>query len=450
MESIKINQFEIENVKRVKAVALAPTENGLTVIGGKNNQGKTSILDAIAWALGGDKFRPSNAARQDSVLPPHIKLTLSNGLTVERSGKNSSLKVMDPQGHKSGQQLLNEFVEQLALDLPRFIASSSKEKAETLLRVIGLADQVHALEQKEQELYNQRRVIGQEADRRTKHAASLPNYPLAPKEPVSPMELIRRQQDILARNGENQRKRDRLREISFERQRLGEEIVQLNRQKEDLERRIAEKNTAYVKALEDEGIARRDAEDLEDESTEELERDIADVERINIQIRANLDREKAEQEAEEYNARYRSLSTEIEETRAAKYALLEGAALPLEGLGVDNGELTYRGKAWDCMSGSDQLRAATAIVRAINPKCGFVLLDKLEQMDLDTLRDFSAWLEGQGLQAIATRVSTGGECSIIIEDGYAVNEAPPAASPQQEADQPLQFRSGKKWTEGVF
>jgi chromosome segregation ATPase len=54
---IKINKFEIENVKRVKAVAMEPLPSGLTVIGGKNNQGKTSVLDAIAWTLGGEKYR---------------------------------------------------------------------------------------------------------------------------------------------------------------------------------------------------------------------------------------------------------------------------------------------------------------------------------------------------------------------------------------------------------
>ena len=46
--SMKINKLEIENVKRVKAVKIEPTANGLTIIGGKNNQGKTSVLDAIA------------------------------------------------------------------------------------------------------------------------------------------------------------------------------------------------------------------------------------------------------------------------------------------------------------------------------------------------------------------------------------------------------------------
>ena len=49
---MKINKLEIENVKRIKAVRLEPAQNGLTVIGGNNNQGKTSVLDSIAMGFG--------------------------------------------------------------------------------------------------------------------------------------------------------------------------------------------------------------------------------------------------------------------------------------------------------------------------------------------------------------------------------------------------------------
>ena len=140
MESVKINSLEIENVKRVRAVKIVPTQNGLTVLGGRNNQGKTSILDSIAWVLGGNRFRPSNPQREGSVIPPTLKVTLNNGIVVERKGKNSDLKVTDPSGQKAGQQLLDSFVEQLALDLPKFMASSGKEKAQTLLKIIGVGE----------------------------------------------------------------------------------------------------------------------------------------------------------------------------------------------------------------------------------------------------------------------------------------------------------------------
>ena len=88
-EPVKITSLELENVKRIRACAITPTQNGLTVIGGRNNQGKTSVLDAIAWALGGDRHRPSRAAREGSAIPPRLCVKLSNGLVVERTGKNS-------------------------------------------------------------------------------------------------------------------------------------------------------------------------------------------------------------------------------------------------------------------------------------------------------------------------------------------------------------------------
>lgn len=417
--TIKINALQVENVKRVKAVALEPSANGLTVIGGKNGQGKTSVLDAIAWALGGDRYRPSNAEREGSTLPPHIKLELSNGLTVERSGKNSALKVVDTTGNRSGQQLLNEFVEQLAIDLPRFLRASNREKADTLLQVIGVGDQVRSLEVKEKEVYNRRHMIGQEADRKRKYADELPHYPAAPNEPVSASQLIRQQQDILARNGENQRKRMRANQIEHEYGRTAAHVSLLRSQLAD-----AEKQLQQLEA--DLAIAQKDALDLQDESTDEIERSLQEIEQINIQVRANCDREKAEQDAAHYAQQYQDLTKELEEIRHDKYALLDSAKLPLPGLSVEDGELTYNGKKWDCMSGADQLIAATAIVRAINPKCGFVLLDKLEQLDADTLLSFGSWLEEQGLQAIATRVSTGPECSIIIEDGFVASEQPAA------------------------
>ena len=121
----------------------------------------------------------------------------------------------------------------------------------------------------------------------------------------------------------------------------------------------------------------------------------------------------------------------IADIRKQKTDLLTNADLPLPGLSVDDGELLYLGQRWDNMSGSQQLQVATAIVRKLKPECGFVLIDKLEQMDQQTLQEFGAWLEQEGLQAIATRVSTGDECSILIEDGYSVKPVKFASAAQQ-------------------
>lgn len=421
--TIKIASLTTENVKRVKSVHIEPSPNGLTIIGGNNNNGKTSILDSIAWALGGNKYRPSKAQREGSVVPPTINLKLSNGLIVERKGKNSDLKVTDPTGNKAGQNLLDSFVEELAINLPKFINSSDKEKANTLLEIIGVGQQLYELECQEKEKYNMRRSIGQIADQKEKFAKEQPFYPEAPKTLVSITDLITQQQDILAKNGENQRKRDMT-------DQLHRQATQLMAEIERQEATLANLKEQYQSVLRDYDVAQKTSEQLQDESTEELEEYIANIEAINIKVRANLDREKAEQDAAEYRTQYSSLTTEIESLRKQRMDLLQNADLPLEGLSVEDGELLYNGQRWDNMSGSQQLMVSTAIVRKLKPECGFVLIDKLEQMDMQTLNEFGAWLEQEGLQAIATRVSTGDECSIIIEDGYVKDtESAPAAPP---------------------
>lgn len=413
--TVKINKLEIENVKRVKAVTIEPTSNGLTILGGNNNQGKTSVLDAIAWALGGNKYKPSKPARDGSMNPPTLRVELSNGLIVERKGKNSDLKVTDPSGQKAGQQLLDSFVEELALNLPKFIESSAKDKANTLLQIIGVGEKLWELDRKEERLYNERRAIGQIADQKKKYAAEQPQYPEAPNELVSIADLIHEQQEILARNGENARKRQN-RENIVNKMHLSEARLK------QLKEQLAQEEAIHDKLMGDYVEANKSIEDLVDESTEEIENSIANIEEINRKVRANLDKEKAEEDAKQYKSQYDNLSAEIQKVRDERTSLLDSADLPLPGLSVEDGELVFEGQKWDNMSGSQQLRVSTAIVRKLKPECGFVLLDKLEQMDIPTLTEFGKWLESEGLQAIATRVSSGEECQIIIEDGYVVSD----------------------------
>lgn len=412
---ITIHSLDIENVKRVKAVSLTPSPAGLTVIGGKNGAGKTTVLDAIVWALGGEKYRPSEAQRDGSMTPPHIRITLSNGLVVERKGKNSALTVTDPSGKKAGQQLLNEFISQLALDLPRFLQANAKEKADTLLQILGIGPQLRALDDEIARIYNQRTTVGQIRDQKAAHAAELPEYADAPGEEISVSELSHQLTEALKNNASNIAWREKLVADMKKADELQKELTELMASIEQTQARVDAAVDIDVTAIQD---------------------DIERAEEINAKVRANLTKEHAQADADAEAERYKALTQAIEQKRSDRMKLLEGADLPLPGLTVEDGELKYNGHSWDCMSGSEQLRVATAIVRRLNPACGFVLLDKLEQMDEETLIGFGSWLEDEGLQAIATRVSTGAECTIILSEGVIENQEDDAIIP--------------KWQKGVF
>lgn len=419
-QDVRIMSLELSNVKRIKAVALEPAPTGLTVIGGKNGQGKTSVLDAIAWALGGERFRPDAAQREGSVLNPDIRITLSNGLTVTRKGNKSTLTVTDESGRRSGQQLLNEFIEVLALDLPKFLQASDKERASILLGILGIQDQLDALDREERAAYDQRLQVGRDRDRARHYADELPWHDGAPEQEVSVAALSA---DLRAVQERNQRNAELRQKVTQIRARLADTDTQINTLQ------------AMRTALETEmRKAEADAEGLQDGDPDIVLRQIQNAEIVNAQVRDNRAHMDADARAAALVEQYDALTAEVEDVRARRTALLDGADMPLPQLSVQDGVLTYNGQPWSCMSSAEQLRAATAIVARLKPECRFVLVDKLEQMDVDTLRDFGAWAAAQGLQVIGTRVSTGGECTVVIEDGEVAAEAAPA----------------QKWKEGTF
>lgn len=407
---MKIHSLSIENTKRVRAVTLEPAKDGLTVIGGKNGQGKTSVLDAIAWALGGEKYHPTSAQREGSVLPPYIKVTLDNGIVVERKGKNSALTVTDTTGQRAGQRLLDEFISELALDLPKFMNSTDKQKADTLLKIIGVGDQLAAIEQEEKRAYNERQALGRIAEKAKAAAEGMPYHAGAPHDLINVNALTQELYDAMNTNRRNADERFRLDTLYRKRNDVAVRLQQITQEYDQL--------TEQCAALEKTVLA------LQDVPEDNIQQKLADADAINQKVRENLNREKAEEDAKEARAAYDAMTQKVEDARQRKRELLNGAQLPLEGLLVEEGSLVYNNRRWDCMSASEQMRVAAAIVRRLNPQCGFVLMDKLEQMDAETMREFGEWVEAEGLQVIATRVSTGDECQIIIEDGTGVLPRP--------------------------
>ena len=314
--------------------------------------------------------------------------------------------------------------------------STTKDKANTLLQIIGVGDKLSIFDKQEAELYNRRTEIGRIADQKKKYADEMVQWDGVPDEIVSAAELIRQQQEILARNGHNQELRTQVKNLEAQKTLLEQRIAETTKALNAMQEQMAELANDLI-------IANTNAKDLQDESTAELEMSIANIDSTNAKVRDNLNKQRAQAEAEEYKLQYGDLTTQLEEVRKARMELLNGVEMPLQNLSVDNGELVYKGQRWDNMSGSDQLKVATAIVRKTNPKCGFVLLDKLEQMDIDTMNEFGHWLQENNLQAIATRVSTGDECSIFIEDGYSIDK-----SGNKTAD--TEIKPAGAWKAGTF
>jgi len=421
---VVINSLELENVKRVRSVQFELNPTGLTLIGGNNANGKTSILDAIAFLLGGNSKRPSNLQREGSVGDPYLKATLSNGMIVERKGKKSNLTVTDPTGSKSGQTILNDFISELALDLPKFLNAKDKEKAKILLQIIGVGKELDEYENEYDELYAERTIVGRDADQKQKYANELPFYDDLPEAPIQSSELLESHKALLLKNAENEKSRQGLkalessqlnqaRLIEFEKSVQEDLLQKMNESKKKLDFHINEE----AKMSQAIAKGKQSVESLQDESTEAIEQQLKDIDATNAKIRSNLDKSNAQGLADRSKAEYKDMGTQLDGIKEKIKGLLDGSDMPLPNLSVEQGTLTYKGQKWDCMSGAEQLIVATSIIRKLKPDCGFVLMDKLEQMDSDTLQKFDAWLKAEGLQNIGTIVGKREECQIIIEDG---------------------------------
>ncbi|MGN0878454.1 MAG: AAA family ATPase [Oligosphaeraceae bacterium] len=425
-ERVRIASLELENVKRVRAVALAPTAEGLTVIGGRNRQGKTSILDGIAYALGGEKRRPSELQNRGGMAQARMEVRLSNGLVVVREGRNAALKVLDPTGRKAGQKLLDSFIGEFSLDLPKFLGLDSRRKGEALLGLVPERERLEELDRRERRLCDERLIAGREAERKRHYADTLEEHPEAPSELVSAAEVSGRLEAALAENGRRRQARDRIAQLRLDLDARTSDLEAAQERMAEAERRL--EAALQLKASAEHVLANALAEPVPDDlDTAPIAEELRAIDETNAKVRVNLEKARALDEAKQAEEEHRALSGQIDAVREERRALLATVRWPLEGLSLDGQELTYDGQKWDCMSSSEQMRVATSICQALKPECGFILLDKLEQFDPQELASFGEWLRERGLQAIGTRVSVGDECAVVIEDGMVAGEDNPPA-----------------------
>lgn len=435
---VSIASLELENVKRVRAVELQPNEKGLTVLGGRNGQGKTSVLDAIAYALGGERMRPDRVTREGSATPAKMRVELSNGIVCERKGKNSSLTVTDTTGMKGGQRLLDEFIGEFALNLPKFLNMSDREKADYLLKTLGIADQLAEADRKVAEANAERTEIGRRAKVARKMAEDSPFHGGVPGETLDVSALLDEQMSAHEVNQAIEFKRREVEAKRAESERMAAEVERLARELADATERMAiassrsETVTGELEGLE------ADLANMEPADEQAAAEAVREAEAVNEMVRQNTARAEMLADADRLDGEYRAAGARVAKAKEERLSLLDGAGLPLDGLAVEEGVLRFNGSAWGDMSGSEQLRVATAIVRELKPECGFVLVDKLEQFDPQQLAEFGEWASGQGLQVIGTRVAVDDTCTVVIEDGRVVGGDKPDATDADGADEASQ------------
>lgn len=173
----KIIELTTENVKRLRAVNIKP-DGSLVIIGGRNAQGKSSVLDAIATTLGGAEEIPSVPVRKGEA---NAKTVIDLGdmivrRTIQPNG-NTSLVIEDKEKKRypSPQALLDSLTGRLTFDPLSFLTQKPKEQLESLKTLVGL--DFTADDQERERTYNERTVVNREVERAQLTLSTAQHFP---------------------------------------------------------------------------------------------------------------------------------------------------------------------------------------------------------------------------------------------------------------------------------
>lgn len=412
-QPIKIETLQIRNFKRVNVAEVEFKPDGVSILGGKNRQGKSTFLDAICALLGGKKYLPSNPHNIDAEGAKALaRVTLNNGIEVELSGDKSTLKVK-VDGKRGNMGTLKEFLNVFALDINKFMRASDTDKGKMLIEHLGIGEKLEFLDKKIDSVFNQRTVLNAEVKRKKELSEACVTFDDAPEAHIDVsalMEELKRLQAINQAATDRVERMREMREAGMEKQ---ERAKKLREEAEALEAEVATMKSSYAQ-LNAEHAA------FTPHDTASVESQISNASAINGRVDANAKAKLAEEEYKTSKKSAQALTDSLEEARAQRVKLISEIDMPLPELMIEEGKLVYKGQQWDNMSGAERLTVATAIARAFKPECGFVLIDELEQMDWDTIKEFDAWAVANGVQIIGAMVcdeDKAGENVIIIEDG---------------------------------
>ncbi|MHB8727624.1 MAG: AAA family ATPase [Sulfuricaulis sp.] len=412
---MKIISLKAENIKKLVAVQIAPSGH-VVKITGSNGAGKSSVMDSIWYALGGQESIPKQAVRKGQEKAT-IRLDLGD-LIVERrftpSGSVLYVENADGARFKSPQAILDGLVGRLSFDPLAFMRMDRRMQSDTLREMAGL--DLSDLESRHATLYEKRTQMNREVDSLQAQVDVIKVPPNAPIEEIDPAEIVDTLNAALETNRQNAEKRRILEEEQNEIARMTAQLFEL-----------AEKMDKLTKArdLRQASLnhARTTMQDVVDVDVTEWRQKLVGLQQANAAARSYQQREKLEDRLMRVREETGNLTSEMKSISEQKAQRIREAQFPLDGLSVDGGVVLYQGIPLEQASSAEQLRVSLAMAMALNPKLRVIritdgsLLDKesmavVEQMATDS--DFQVWIE---------QVEESGKVGVYIENGHvaAVN-----------------------------
>ena len=433
--TMKIVRLDVKNVKRLRAAQITPQGN-VIVVGGKNGQGKSSLLDSIMFAIGGKDSTCREPLRRGA---KRAEIVCDLGeIIVKRTFGVDGTRTLIVEG-KDGvrmtkpQTRLDDLIGQLSFDPLEFTRMDARRQAETLRALVGL--DFAGPDATREKVFDERTGVNREMTALRARLGALPALVDGlPEVEITSADVLAELDGAQAVNAANASARQAAAGLG------GEAITAIDaynaaaRNVDDLRTKLAaaeveaarlskECDAAKSRAVE----ADRVAGVLVDVDEVAIRERLSTLEASNRDIRQNAERRTIAKQLQAKVDEAAAMTEQLVDIDTAKREAIAKATFPVPGLGFDDdGQVTFGGLPFEQASGAEQLRASVAIGMALNPKLRVLLVHDGSLLDEDSLRLMSEMADAEDFQLWIERVEEGG-ATVIIEDGVVQEHADPDA-----------------------
>lgn len=421
---MNILELHVENVKRIKVVNIKPLTNPV-IIGGMNGQGKSSVLDAIMYAMTGAKALPEKPIRegQDEL---NITVTLDDYIITrtcyrKKNGEmGSTVEIKKTNGERisSPQTFLDSLAGKMVFDPLEFSRLKPKEQLERLKAFVDL--DFSEMDGRKQSAYDERTNVNREI--KFLESKFVDGTPALEQKEISIEALLKELEEISAKNREYER-------VNTD---LSRQLEAFNRVKRDIsltEAKIVALQDDLKKLnvqLQKERDLLSDLQILSDSGSvidqSEINQKIKNAENINRQLRQSREQREIQGKVRELKTKSQSFTHQIEFIDKGKERAMAEAIFPVPGLGFNENGITFNGLPFDQASSAQRLRVSLAMGIALNPKLKIMLIRDGSLLDEESLQVISEMGQETDTQLWIERVGMGSHGSIIIEDGCIKSE----------------------------
>lgn len=404
--------LEASAFKRLRAVRIDfPAGEPVVTISGRNGQGKSSVLDAIAAALGGGAYKPERPIRKG-----HKKAEIVADLgeiivrrTFTESGGSLTVEAADGSKLASPQAVLDKLYGSLAFDPLAFTRMEPRHQVAELQRVAGLTERFAAIEAQRGAAVAAKTEANRTVRTLEMTLEGLPDV-AGPDEEVSVTTLAAELQAANATKAKHASARQWLQQ---ERKTATDLAMQLA----ELEKRLDAVRTALADAEAE--IAKRApiVEAMVDPDIAAITSRITSVEQDNALARRRKHRAETVEKLKDAREAARKADRAVEDIALNRDATLAEARLPVKGLGFTDEGVTLNGVPFEQASTAEQIRASVAMGLASNPRLRLMLVREGSLLDDESMRLLADIAAEHDAQVVVERVSSGEAVGVVIEDG---------------------------------